>query len=313
MSAYVSEFRRSGAGHFEDAMWLERASRTERIGHLFRNKDELGAVNLIKRVWHLAYLANVHKLGLVREAFDSVPAISIAPWRHSLRNKVMAEPALETAFAAFIAAVLEARSDVDATVGASVERSSSYEHFLTHVDAAVYHPASWDKWRAVATDTPAKDRIQHAAAALFTLQTQARLGRISPYYAVLAMDGDHMGKWLSGGKTAGEITQEWHASFSGQLSDFALNIVRNIVESHHGRLIYAGGDDVLAMLPATHALECALELHAKFSAIRPAGQSQNLTASIGHMKQPLQDMIAAAQHAEKLAKGRPVKKVFDRK
>jgi len=36
--------------------------------------------------------------------------------------------------------------------------------------------------------------------------------------------------------------------------------VPDIVSRHHGTLIYAGGDDVLALLPTTTVLACAREL-----------------------------------------------------
>lgn len=109
------------------------------------------------------------------------------------------------------------------------------------------------------------------------------------YYAILALDGDEMGKWISGSKspkmehclspTAIEyyqknapdfleapraVTPSWHLQFSEALGNFSLHAAQRVVESFNGRLIYAGGDDVLAMLPATEALSCARALRAAF-------------------------------------------------
>jgi hypothetical protein len=79
----------------------------------------------------------------------------------------------------------------------------------------------------------------------------------SPYFAVLAMDGDEMGKWLSGEKTRQGPTREFREDLSERLSNFALRCVRPIVEGCDGRLIVAGGEDVTALLPADTALDCA--------------------------------------------------------
>ncbi len=115
------------------------------------------------------------------------------------------------------------------------------------------------------------------------------------YLAVIAMDGDRMGAALSGFKTEYE-----HQAFSTQLAQFALS-VREPIERFGGHLIYAGGDDVLAVVPATKALACADELQRIFRRRLP-----QLTASagvaVGHDKTPLQDVILAAQKAEHRAK-----------
>lgn len=107
------------------------------------------------------------------------------------------------------------------------------------------------------------------------------------YYALLLMDGDRMGAWLSGEhaairyrdsfhpqvregfdrKAEGEplltrygeqpraLSPNRHLAISGALNDFALSVVRHVIEREHlGRVIYAGGDDVLAMLPVSDLL-----------------------------------------------------------
>ncbi len=122
------------------------------------------------------------------------------------------------------------------------------------------------------------------------------------YFAVLAFDGDEIGKWISGEKTPRFATQladytdaggaqrqgskayyanpdnkqqdllearrplspSYHIQFSEALSNFALFCARPIVEVFDGRLIYAGGDDVVALLPADTALACARALRAAF-------------------------------------------------
>lgn len=117
---------------------------------------------------------------------------------------------------------------------------------------------------------------------------------VHKYYAVLMMDGDKMGKLING-ETLGSTWQSvlhpelvrrlagnfdnkfkefWgnrlakpriispaaHAAISEALGDFSLLTVPHIIAKHHGRLLYAGGDDVCAVLPASTALSAAREI-----------------------------------------------------
>lgn len=132
-----------------------------------------------------------------------------------------------------------------------------------------------------------------------------------PYFAVLAFDGDKMGKWACGEKHRFEDTakspEDKTAAFSAALTTFALERVRSIVEKpgvHDGRLIYAGGDDVLALLPADTALACASALRAGFRKADILGDDGDASVgiAIAHVKAPLQDVVREARTAEQRAK-----------
>jgi CRISPR-associated protein Cmr2 len=84
------------------------------------------------------------------------------------------------------------------------------------------------------------------------------------YFAVLTMDGDEMGRWMSGEKFSGLVDSGRLQNFSRRLSIFGLKCARPIVEACDGRLIYSGGDDVVALLPADTALQCAKFLRDAF-------------------------------------------------
>ncbi|MEA3642886.1 MAG: type III-B CRISPR-associated protein Cas10/Cmr2, partial [Lamprobacter sp.] len=129
---------------------------------------------------------------------------------------------------------------------------------------------------------------------------------LETYYALLMMDGDRMGAWLSGeqsehGKKSaisyresfhpqvrkgfdqraqGEpllaryaeqpraLSPNRHLAISGALNDFALSVVRHVVEREYlGRVIYAGGDDVLAMLPVADLLPAMQRLREAYSGL----------------------------------------------
>jgi CRISPR-associated protein Cmr2 len=73
---------------------------------------------------------------------------------------------------------------------------------------------------------------------------------LSPFYAVLLMDGDRLGQLLT----------ELPESVIAQALDAFTREAEKIVFAHNGMLIYAGGDDVLALLPLENALACAAAL-----------------------------------------------------
>ncbi len=127
--------------------------------------------------------------------------------------------------------------------------------------------------------------------------------QLETYYALLLMDGDRMGQMLSGdpqwaisycdsfhpqvkdgfnkhaanqpaikayGQQKRALSPNRHLAISGALNDFSLTVVRHVVEEEHlGRVIYAGGDDVLAMLPVADALSAMHRLRLAYSGDDP--------------------------------------------
>lgn len=119
------------------------------------------------------------------------------------------------------------------------------------------------------------------------------------YYALLLLDGDHMGRILSGdeqfaisyrdsfhpqvrtgidrhaqsnqrihqyGRQKRAVSPNRHLAISAALNDFALWVVPEVVErEHRGRVIFAGGDDVLAMLPVADLLPAMRQLRHAYS------------------------------------------------
>jgi len=138
------------------------------------------------------------------------------------------------------------------------------------------------------------------------LQKYVGESRPSPYYALLAADGDNMGVVIDAQK--GSAT---HRNLSHALSEFAKE-VHTIVEKYQGVTVYAGGDDVLAYLPLHTALNCARELENTFSKKLEVFKAQkddkdiSPTLSTGivvaHHLEPLSDVLELARAAEKEAK-----------
>lgn len=125
-----------------------------------------------------------------------------------------------------------------------------------------------------------------------------RLPEPLPYLAVLVADGDRMGKALAQLSSPDE-----HRTFSARLAEFAKEAER-VVAAHHGVLVYAGGDDVLAFLPVDKCLPCARQLHDAFAARMQSLGSMTLSVgiAIGHYLENMEDLLDYARTTEKLAK-----------
>lgn len=127
--------------------------------------------------------------------------------------------------------------------------------------------------------------------------------KLETYYALLMMDGDRMGAILSGdeqtaisyadsfhpqvrkgfderaarqsvirqyGEQKRAISPNRHLAVSGALNDFSQTVVRHVIEEENlGRVIYAGGDDVLAMLPVADLLAAMQRLRHAYSGTLP--------------------------------------------
>ena len=167
----------------------------------------------------------------------------------------------------------------------------------------------WEPWR------PSFDSVQDIARAIDREEDDAAVGNEPTYYAVLCMDGDDMGQWVSGVQAAplvnslaedavGYFKKYWdpaakhpsadavkrplspgyHAALSEALANFSLYCAGPVVRAFAGQLLYAGGDDVMAMVPSNNALDCAQALQITFRGIHP----DSVTA---HASGPVRDAL----------------------
>jgi len=176
------------------------------------------------------------------------------------------------------------------------------------LEGAYLYPDSYEA-QAIQEDTgavPDKDDIKRARQLLENLkEVLTHLGASAtfphPYYAVLKVDGDHLGALLDG-----IASQDDHQKVSRAISQTAANI-KNLVETNSpGRLIYSGGDDMLAFLPVDCALRVAQEVRSAYEQNLAAEGFPNQTASAGlviaHHKTPLQSALSDVYAAETMAK-----------
>ncbi len=111
--------------------------------------------------------------------------------------------------------------------------------------------------------------------------SDAALGEPRPHFAVLAMDGDDLGRNMADRRRQPAITKA--------LARFAAEAPA-IVARHSGFLVYAGGDDVRALLPVPGALACAREIRSLYlECFAGTGVSSTLSGAVlfAHHKLPL--------------------------
>lgn len=162
------------------------------------------------------------------------------------------------------------------------------------------------QWPALEKELGLKDLCESYVQPLF--RRPLSIPAPYPYVACLHADGDRMGKALRALATA-----ERQSELSRVLAGFAGGM-RDIVEDHSGLQVYAGGDDVLAILPVAHALDCAEALRAAFMArVRPLFErlpdwaqeslpTLSVGIGIGYFLTPLEKILDLAHKAERLAK-----------
>ena len=118
-------------------------------------------------------------------------------------------------------------------------------------------------------------------------------GEPGKYYAVIALDADHMGEVNRKAES-----REEHEANSRQLIEYT-EVARRIVEGEHlGKLTYAGGDDLFALANLRDLLPILKNLHEAF----PNFTSISAGVCIAHNKMPLRDVIGHARRMEKAAK-----------
>ena len=190
--------------------------------------------------------------------------------------------------------------------------------------ALVKRRAMKDHYRGRYGITPPELLDTHAMA------KRAKAPNPTAYYAMLMMDGDEMGKWLSGEKSpklrdvletgAAEwfekkgaakamehkrpVSPALHETISAGLNRFSTRYVPEIVHKHNGLLIYCGGDDVLAALPLDRGLRAAMAIERAFREDEVMGETATISAGlvIAHSREDLRLVLEAARYSEKRAK-----------
>ena len=121
--------------------------------------------------------------------------------------------------------------------------------------------------------------------------SERRLGSPPAFYALLLADGDRLGKLVADLKGEFRVVSRALATFTRKASE--------VVGDHDGVAVYAGGDDVLAMLPIPKALACAEALSNEYRnafADTDVKGKATLSAAVvfAHVRLPLNHVLGEA-------------------
>ncbi len=152
---------------------------------------------------------------------------------------------------------------------------------------------------------------------LKSLEKTGPLIRFTPYYAILLFDGDNMGKWLGADPElvqidSGEELLDFHRQFAKQLAGFAIAATEETQQKFDSRVVYAGGDDFLALVNLNQLFPLLKRLRELFrekvsdslSSFLQPGKELSFTAGIciAQVKEPLRLVLREAKRMEKAAK-----------
>lgn len=258
--------------------------------------EHLSAFGLIKRLWPTRYSDWLRKQKIGADIDRYVVSTYVMALAPSL-EKLMAEgPADQKAFGEL------------ATHASSLDRAALPRRLMKY---------RGQKWWDVAAKLPTliEDRRESQEAkdesAILDKTIENALG--SPperYYALILMDGDRLGAWLSGDLTL-EFDQSFHSSvraglhgyhderlkryleldrptsparhmaISSALNGFSLDLVRHVVEDVClGKVLYAGGDDVMAMVCVRDLLKVLWLLRVAYSGAAPVGLDDTFSSDL---------------------------------
>ena len=126
----------------------------------------------------------------------------------------------------------------------------------------------------------------------------------SPYYAILLLDGDGIGKKLDEMKGKNASGEAFHRQFSQRLSQFAAKTIEIVQAEQGGFLVYNGGDDVLLLASLQAAIRLAQKLAQAYRQAFAGLVEASLSGAvlIAHHLSPLSRVLADLRAAEKHAK-----------
>lgn len=296
----------------------------------FREKERLCAVCLVKRLYKNYFFK---EFGIRKESF-SVATIATKTFVEECKNnRELTQGFLDLWNAEIGRQIRPMADDIDDFEGEWLYKESYSQTYLSNIGIK----ANEAKIEEI------KMKLDELYKAVFDTDKSP-----PKYYAILIMDGDRIGEKLRG-KGLPKVSKFLHYSIDRELEkhekyrsfldsdrilnpnvhiaisrvlkDFSIKIVDKIISKYQGSLIYSGGDDLLAFLPAEKALEAAKDVNEAFGKdfcevngerIMLMGKGSTMSASIvyAHYSYPLYDALAKARQALKKAKNEYGRQAF---
>lgn len=273
--------------------------------------EHLGAIATLKRLWPTLFAERVSNLtgGDVRRFVVSTHALALSTTLEKLADPQQAMTSDQRAALQVLAATAADYDNV--TLPKALMRTLYQRGKLSETEQATLRKLP------DMLENPPED----AAQAQHLDQTIARLlgdSRPETYYALILMDGDRMGGWLAGNEDDYKLQyrETWHSSvlaemanyerrdpqltkylntkrpvspgrhgaISQALNHFSTHLARHVVEDCcKGKLLYAGGDDVLALVAVDDLFDCMQLLRLAYSGIAPS-DAMHLGERIGKLQ-----------------------------
>jgi CRISPR-associated protein Cmr2 len=262
----------------QDAFWSAMRTRTGDLD--LRDNERLSAVALVKRLYpRVAQKALGFALDVTH--WPSTVDVAAVPWLQQLRA-VAGQDA-----AAYADAVAKA-SDRALTGGVSSllnQAQGGAPRFL-RLDANWFQRSFVASSKlAPLSDEGARASVLARLDSLTAARDGAGLGSPAVYFALLLADGDRVGQMVA--SAGSDVVSSALAKFT--------RAVRDIVKGRHGVTVYAGGDDVLALLPLESALDCAREMERAYrQSFGSAPATLSAAVVFAHARDPLNRILAEA-------------------
>ncbi len=290
----------------------EQVRDIQTLKYTFREGDRLCAVCTVRRLAPQSYLRGVFPEIRERILFPSTSAIATADWASEVLRKAEEDEHVYAAAAAF--------PDTLRAWQRELGIEDPPEAMLPYFDSAPQGLQAFAQidGRWFYEETYAPDQLMrdfgiaetlarsHASPFPEFIRKLREQGLRDPddYIAVLAADGDRMGEWMSGRMAPERFDLDWQAKLSAALAEFAREVCNRLEKDLPAKVVYAGGDDVLAFVPqrrlleAIDALDSAFEEKVRqplgFCRSAPIAPTLSVAAVLAKHNEPLRGAIVRA-------------------
>ncbi len=224
----------------QDRFWASVRARTSRLD--VREDERLCSIALVKRLF-VRVAEKALGWSVDASSWPSTVTVAAVPW---LRQVIAGDPDGARDYAA------RARESAPDEAGSNPLLLPGLTGPLARLDANYLHAAFVADERLC----PLQEAASREALMAHLKELHEAHGEPPLFYALLLADGDRLGDLV--GALGAEVV--------GQALSRFTKTAPELIRSHDGVTVYAGGDDVLAMLPARTALRCAAALSGHYRA-----------------------------------------------
>lgn len=275
--------RGQSARERQDQFWHQLRSRKEVRLLDLRPNERLCSIALIKRLFPLLDKATIG-WQLETGSWPSTSYMAAIPW---IKAAWTVAPDQANEYAALLKKSCE--QGVYGERGTQIKCLAEVPASFRGLDGRTLYPSVLKNEDLPLKDEWSKDRLLENLENLHQTVENETGKTISPYYALLIMDGDSLGTLLRSFDNPAQVSRSL-ARFTSEVPE--------IVENHNGVTVYAGGDDVLALLPLPDAIRASERLRQSYRAAFDHHSQATISGAIvfAHQKLPLMGVLKEAHH-----------------